>query len=272
MYYLYVYLNPLKECNFSYGKFVFNYEPFYVGKGKKYRKNVHLYLAKIKKDRNKHKQNTINLILEKNMKPEILVLEKSNDEDYILHKEMELIKIIGRRDLNTGPLTNLTDRGEVPNKLSDETKQKMRNARLGKKASEETKRKMSLSQNGEKNGFYGKKHTKESKRKISISRKGKCLGENHSRYGKTHTKEARKRISEARKKQTGEHANKLTYFMITSPTGKIHYIAGTYHKWCKENGIKSPNFLSQTANGTRDNYKGWKSKRITKKEYYKNKK
>ena len=40
-YYVYVYLNPLKAGEFNVGKFNFNYEPFYVGKGKGWRIGQH---------------------------------------------------------------------------------------------------------------------------------------------------------------------------------------------------------------------------------------
>lgn len=98
-------------------------------------------------------------------------------------------------------------------KLSDETKQRMREAKLGKKfsaehkaaigaarrgkgvgvkASEETKQKMRESHKGKhtgtKNSFYGKKHSDETKQKISESSKQR-----------KHTEETKKRISDARK-------------------------------------------------------------------------
>lgn len=53
---------------------------------------------------------------------------------------------------------------------SEETKEKIRQARLGTKLSEEAKARLSEAHKGENNPFYGKVHTEETKRKISETR------------------------------------------------------------------------------------------------------
>jgi len=40
--YIYVYLDPCKPGNYKYGKYKFDYEPFYVGKGRNNRWMVHI--------------------------------------------------------------------------------------------------------------------------------------------------------------------------------------------------------------------------------------
>ena len=64
---------------------------------------------------------------------------------------------------------------------SEETKQKISEAKKGKHPSEETKQKISEANSGEKNPFYGKHHTEEVKQKISEARKSKYVGEDHPR-------------------------------------------------------------------------------------------
>ena len=73
---------------------------------------------------------------------------------------------------------------------TEESKRKISKARLGAKHTEESKRKMSKAKLGEKNPFYGKKLTEETKRKMSEGHKGKKLTEAHKR-----------KISEARKEK-----------------------------------------------------------------------
>jgi group I intron endonuclease len=66
---------------------------------------------------------------------------------------------------------------------TDESKQKLRELRLGTTMSEEAKQKDRESNMGEKNGFYGKHHTEESKDKMSCKRLS-ITGENNYGYGK----------------------------------------------------------------------------------------
>ena len=109
--------------------------------------------------------------------------------------------------------------------ISDETRLKMRNAKLGKhpsfetiekmknkKISEETKQKISQTMKekkinvGEANPRYGKpgtrtgmKNSEETRMKISLNRKGIGVGENNAFFGQKHTTETRQRISKSRK-------------------------------------------------------------------------
>jgi len=99
-----------------------------------------------------------------------------------------------------------TDKGEV----SEQTKQKLRKANLGKVVSDSTKQKISNSLKGDKNPFYGKTHTIDNIEKIkeanSHSKKPhttkskqkmseKASGENNPFYGKKHSEEAKLKMS-----------------------------------------------------------------------------
>lgn len=134
MFYLYVYLNPLKPGNFIYEDLSFEYEPFYVGKGKNNRYLSHLfsYDKELKKTTaktrrfNNLKNNKIKKILLKtnitDFANNYIIFPFSNlDENFILQKEKEYIEKIGTISdivnvIKRGPLTNLM-RGGMANPI-----------------------------------------------------------------------------------------------------------------------------------------------------------
>jgi hypothetical protein len=166
-----------------------------------------------------------NIIKKTNYNIEIIYNNLSWEEACI--KEKELISKYGRIDLKTGILTNMTDGGDGlsnmseefkinmskiklgssgPNKgrkMSEETKEKLRQHNLGKKLSEETRKKISESN-------MGKRHLSEESKKLiglknSIKLKGRKLSEeikmkmSKSRIGRIVSEETRKKISESNK-------------------------------------------------------------------------
>jgi len=82
------------------------YEPFYIGKGKcgRYREKFC--------GRNKYFKNKINKIKQSGLEPVIIKLYENLNEQQSFEKEIELIEEIGRIDLNTGTLVNMTNGGE----------------------------------------------------------------------------------------------------------------------------------------------------------------
>ena len=86
--------------------------------------------------------------------------------------ERGLIKCLRRMG---APLANLTDGGEglSGHRHSDETKAKMRAARLGWVPSAETREKLRQHNIGKPNAFAGKQHTEATKAKLSALKKGK---------------------------------------------------------------------------------------------------
>ncbi len=125
--YVYIYLNPLKPGIFTYGKFSFEYEPFYIGKGVSNRFKVHIIQSK--KDKNSLKLNTIRKIIKSGTNPIIIKLYENITDVSSLRMERYLIKLIGRRNLKLGPLSNLTNGGEGPSGqiISKETRNKISN-------------------------------------------------------------------------------------------------------------------------------------------------
>ena len=184
-YYIYFHINPLKN------------EIFYVGKGKGNR-------AFHKHKRTKLWNNIVNkygLVIN--------IVEDSLTEEESFKREKYFIDYIGRRDLGTGPLVNLTEGGEgVSGKIiSESTRRKMsescagkNNHRFGKKVSEETRSKMSLA----KKGKPGHKLSEEHKQNISKSNIGKKLSEEHKQNigksckGNFHTKESKSKMSKSK--------------------------------------------------------------------------
>ena len=134
-------------------------EPFYVGKGQHYRGKMrheeHLKIAlgiKTCHDPNGHKINRINKILRLGGKIQTKIVLWTDDETEAFNKEKELIKQYGRRNLETGCLTNLTDGGDGIS---------------GRVVSKEERERISRQVRGTGNPMYGKHHTEEAKRKIT---------------------------------------------------------------------------------------------------------
>ena len=127
--------------------------------------------------------------------------------------EVYMIAVLGRKDMGTGILRNLTHGGEGrTGPKSPEEVEKIRKANTGKKLSEETKRKISKTKTGltgELCPNFGKRHSEETKAKISKSKTGSShsdearlkmsaakKGSKHPMYGKTHTPEVKAKMRE----------------------------------------------------------------------------
>lgn len=188
-------------------------EIFYIGIGNNKRPYSNL-------NRNQHWKNVVN----KNPDYKVEILFKNISWEEACEKEIELIKMYGRKDLGLGVLCNLSDGGDG-NKNYIFTEQDKKNIslgvknsstkrNLGKKHTEETKKLMSLKHLGNSYGL-GYKHTEEAKFKMS-----QRIGEKNSFFNKTHTDEVKEKISQAsrkkvfteeyRKKFSDEHKRKLS--------------------------------------------------------------
>ena len=177
-YYVYIYLDPRKPGNYVYGELKFEFEPFYIGKGRNHRYRIHL--LKVKRDdyKNLPKYNTIKKILDSGMEPIIIKYKEDLFEEDSFYIEKNMIESIGRKDLNDGPLRNLSNGGEGNGnrKFTDEHR---KNISLSKKGNVSDKMKNHLKSVHE--GMKGNKRTlgfiftEESKRKMSESRKKKLV-------------------------------------------------------------------------------------------------
>lgn len=114
--YVYVYCDPRKKGRFEYEgvDYVFNYEPFYVGEGAGYRFKRHVTNYELDWNYNKIKNGKIKHIIKEGYDPlKYVVIYKdmlSKDEAGDIEKEM--VKKLGRINIGTGILSNLTDGGE----------------------------------------------------------------------------------------------------------------------------------------------------------------
>ena len=171
-YYVYVYLDPRKEGDYTYGNYTFKYEPFYVGKGYKKRCDEHLWSCKLKELN--FKNNKIKKILSLDLKPIILKVSENLFEIDAFELEKKLINIIGRYDLKKGPLTNLTDGGEGFSGLikSEIHRERLSRSNLGKKHTKEAKKKISDSLIGKVGRNTGNTHSEETKKQISKTKQG----------------------------------------------------------------------------------------------------
>lgn len=159
-------------------------EPFYIGIGSD--EEGEYTRAYTHKSRNIHWHRIVN---KTDYEVEILLNDLTWEESCI--KEIEFIKLYGRKDRGLGPLCNLTDGGEssLGRITSEETKKKISESTKGrpvKPISEETKRKIADSKRGKKrppiseetrekirqNGFK-RKNSQETRLKISQGNKGK---------------------------------------------------------------------------------------------------
>lgn len=165
-------------------------EVFYIGKGSKDVIRNPYKRAFSKKNRNNYWRNIVNLT-----KYDIEIILESDNQEFIRNKEIEFIKIYGRKDLQLGTLVNFTNGGEgvLGYKFTEEQKLKMSNSHKGKKLSPETCKKLSLIKIGNTNhlgklcskhraeaigkGNKGKIRTQEMREKYSKSKLGKKMSE-----------------------------------------------------------------------------------------------
>lgn len=295
IYYVYALLDPRKKGKYTYNGLgiSFLYEPFYIGKGKRNRKNHHLKDCLL--EDGSHKSNKI-LIIRKtlNKNPYIIKCEENLIEELSFAWEMNYIKTIGRYDLKLGFLTNMTDGGDGSSgrECKEETKNKISKSNTGKHHSEETKKKISMAVIGEKHPNYGNPKnyhpTEETRQKVSKLHKGKFVsistrekisrskqgnkhpmfgkkGKDNPRFGQHHSEET---INKMKENKIGEKHPQSKIWFVISPEGiKVGPILDMV-KFCKENKLNY-SCMSNAATGLRSPvHKGWKIYKVyTKKEY-----
>jgi len=122
--YVYAYLDPRSLGPVIYGNHTFSKVPYYIGLSKlDHRKFSHLNTA-LDSDKKCLKTNLIRKLIklfgEDAVRENIIVVKDNLTHEESCELEIELIKLIGRRDLNQGPLVNHTAGGDGGVDLSGE--------------------------------------------------------------------------------------------------------------------------------------------------------
>ncbi len=180
-FYVYCYYEP--DVHPEYGL------PFYVGKGQKQRAYMHLTGCKCLSNRSYGSifYRKLRKMLSLGIAPDIEIVMDHLPEDEALTLEKTMIHFIGRRNRGEGPLCNLGSGGEQGGMSghthSEETKQKMREAHLGKVFTGDHRKNLSES-------HRGYKPTKESRRNQAEAQRGR-----------THSEETKQRIRLAQRRR-----------------------------------------------------------------------
>jgi hypothetical protein len=148
-FYVYIYLDPRKPGKFSYERTteefgyekideVFDFEPFYIGKGLGKRINLHLKKVQRGKFSNSPKNQKINKLIKIGLLPIISKIKENLIEEEAFNFEKQFIRVIGRHDLKLGPLLNLTFGGEGSSGIiwTKESREKESKSKKGKSYNE----------------------------------------------------------------------------------------------------------------------------------------
>jgi hypothetical protein len=123
-FYVYVYLDQRKRGKWTYEDKVFDYQPFYVGKGTRQRDIEHLCPYML--SRKSHKSSTIKAIIsETGELPIHFRLYENMSPEEATEIEVDFIRTFGRRDIGSGILCNHTDGGDGSHNLSLESRRKI---------------------------------------------------------------------------------------------------------------------------------------------------
>lgn len=113
VYYVYMLLDIRFPGDYQYGRYRFKYRPLYCGMGYGNRSHTHAKQA-VKPTAAKTQKNIRirNILKETGKPPAIRYMKEGLLQQEAFDLECKLVQLIGRHNLRTGPLTNLSDGGE----------------------------------------------------------------------------------------------------------------------------------------------------------------
>jgi hypothetical protein len=227
-FYVYAFLDPRKP-KATYGIYDFDHEPFYIGKGEGRR--IHTHVGK-KLKANTPKNNKIKKLFSINLDPIKVFIKTRITEKEAFNLEIKIIKTIGRKDLGTGCLNNLTEGGEGLSgfKHSKSTKNKIRNSLIGVNVG----------------------------RFVNDSWREK-ISKNHSKYwtGKHLSETSIQKMKKTKKDNPQDRSYQYKKYVVINPNGKKYTITNGLQSFCDNHNLTRSCLLG-VANKTRKHHKGWK--------------
>jgi hypothetical protein len=247
-----------------------NRTPYYIGKGQARRAYEKHRRGKIKDFRPKKSNGSLDI-------DRIIILKKNLTENQSIKHEEYLIAVIGRKDLGTGILINLTaggERGGTPGYICSEERKKQiskqfkgisQDKEFVERRAESVRRHYNSDEgkktieylNKKKEEYFASKKGKE--RLLDLSKRwsgknnpgygGRFSGERNGMYGKNHTEEHKKHLSKLLK---GRGAKTYEFY---NPEGK-KVIIHNMRQFCKENNL-SQSAMHNVNSGKRNHHKGW---------------
>lgn len=178
--------------------------PYYIGKGNSTRAWV---------TRRKRTKPPLDL-------SRIVILQDGLDHQAALDYEVKLIKLFGRVDQGNGILHNFTDGGEGIQNPSADTREKMRQAKLGKPRSEGSRKRQAATLTGKLRPHVGPKisiakmghkTSVETRAKMSAAKLGKKLTEEHR------AKISKTLVGRPKEPRTSSHSEKLSSALKGKP-------------------------------------------------------
>jgi hypothetical protein len=229
-FYVYAFLDPRKPGKYEYKNICFLYEPFYIGKGTRNRIKMHLLKSRL--NISTPKNNKIKKLLSLNLNPIEQILSNNIKNKDALRIEEKLIKIIGRKDINKGVLTNITNGGEGQD---------------GRIVSRNTRKKISRALRGK---FLGRVLTTEWKEKI---------GTHNAKYWKNKKlpKPLIRKIKLTKSQNPQNQKYRCRKYRAVAPNGDSFVIDNGFEHFCQIHGLLR-NKMILVAQGKRHHHKQWK--------------